>query len=210
MSTTYATLDDLKAAIAPDGAFDPADTTDDNFLQDCLDAAADWVDAFCGRTFVTAATGAREFYPDDTRQLDVIDLKAVASVEIDSHQDLTYATTVPAAEYELLPLDVGQPGVHGQAMRIRLLPTSSYGFLPGYRVRVTGSWGYDGVPAAVKLATIRLAQRAYKLIREAPFGVVANPDMGAFARISGEDPQVKAWLDPYRAAGSRSEAWVAV
>lgn len=207
---SYASLAELKAAMQQ-GGFTAGDTTDDAVLQNALDAASDWIDARTGRSFQTAETEAREFYATDAGRLDVVDVATITEVKVDSRGDLSYATTLTSGQYEVLPLLVGQPGVIGKGATLRILPTSSRQFSPGRRVRVTATWGFGSVPVRVKLACIRLAQRWFKLLRDAPLGVLQGPpDLGTFQTVSREDPMVATLLDDYIAAPASNVSWVAV
>lgn len=207
-SGSYANLNDLKAAMQQ-GGFDVADTADDALLQDALDAATDWIDARTGRVFGSTETEARYFLADAPDRLEVVDASAITEVAADVDGDLTYSRVLDPDDYEVLPLDVGQPGVRGQISSIHVLATSPRQFFPGRRVRVTATWGFGSVPAAIRLATVRLAQRWFKLFRDAPLGVLQGPpDLGTFQTVGREDPLVAQLLEAYVAAPASSASWV--
>lgn len=177
------------------------DTDADDLLRRSLDAATSWIDSYTGRVFTLDATAVeREFYPESDGTLTVPDVQTITSVEIDRLGNLTYDTTLATTDYELLPL-TGPP-----YQQIKIWPTSSHAFTSGYRVRVTGTFGYASVPKAVEQACLILASRYYKR-GEAPFGVLQATDLGQYTRISKEDPDVVSLLAPYRITGA---SWVIV
>lgn len=208
MTTAYASVEELKAAMQQ-GGFDASDTQDDELLQDALDGASDWLRVQTGRVFGTTTTEDRVFTATDADRLDVVDVATITAITVDTNGDLTYDRTLLSTDYELLPLDVGQPGVLGKGATIHILPTSPRQFSPGHRVKVSATWGYGSIPARIRLATIRLAQRWFKLFRDAPLGVLQGPpDLGTFQTIRTEDPMLAQLLDGYVAAPASSHQWV--
>ncbi len=197
-------------------AIQVADTVDDADLQRALDAASQWIETYCGRTFEPVDTddSARLFtavYPD---RLSVADLSSVSEVAVDDAYDSTFSLVLPASSYQLYPLDVGIAGVIGGYTEIRIRPGSSSGFIVGADVRVTAIWGFGSVPAAVEQACILLANRYFHRL-SAPFGVLETGQIGEVASISDQDQDVVALLAPYgvaggSAAGSSASTWVAV
>lgn len=176
---------------------------DDVLLQLALDAATALIDQTTGRTFAAETGAAKLFTATDPGILTVQpDLRSVDSVEIDDDGDLSYATTLAASDYWLLPLQsYPDSGIYSQ---IRIAPNSSEAFAVGYHVRVTGDWGYvvnGEAPAPVREACALQAARLYTR-RGAPFGILQTTDLGQFTRISKVDPDVQALLAPYRAARS--------
>lgn len=191
--TSYAHLTTLKHALSI------GDDNDDPTLQRSLDAATGWIDQHTGRTFGDAVTATKLFYPSDDGRLDVVDLLTVTTLKVDSRGDRSYATTLAATDYELLPPN------ETPKQQVRLWPTSSKSFGPGRLVQIAGTWGYGSVPAQVEQACLILATRYYKR-HEAPFGILGQADLGQFERISKEDPDVISLLAPY----TRTRAWVLV
>lgn len=189
-----------------------ADTVDDADLQRALDAASEWIETYCGRTFEPVATveEAREFVAAAEDRLDVPDVASVSQVAIDSRGDGTYAELLAAGTYVLYPLE---PDV-GNYTEIRLRPYATIGFIPGYQVRVTGLFGFGAVPAAVEQACILLANRYFHRLAS-PFGVLETGQFGQFGTVPEQDPDVIALLSPYgsasgSAAGSTASTWIAV
>lgn len=196
--TSLVTLQVLKRAI------DIEDGADDDNLQRALDAATSWITDYTGRTFdVDATDTTRLFYPNADGTVSVPDLVSITSLKTDTTGNRSYATTLAATDYELLPLD-GPP-----YDTIRSWPQSSKSFAAGRQVQIVGKFGNEpggSVPAAVQQACLILATRFYKR-REAPFGILQTVDLGQFTRISKEDPDVISLLAPYKVTGG---AWVVV
>lgn len=197
----YATPALFKAAV------EIADTVDDTDIQRALDAATEWIDNYCGRVFgPLTASEARLFDVGETGRLHVPDLATVTEVAIDTARTLSYSTVITASQYQLYPLDKGQPGVRGGYNEIRLRPNvTSWSFTQG-QVRVTGTWGYGSIPAAVEEACILLANRYFRRPSVA-FGVQESAQTGELARIIGSDPDVVRLLEGFRAG---NQVWVAV
>lgn len=194
--TSYASLSDVKHYLGID------DTGSDAQLLSVLEAASRWIDNYTGRVFsVDAADTTRYFYPESDQTVSVPDLRTITSIATDEDGDRTYARVLATTDYELLPTD-GPP-----YRSIRIWPQSSYAFVPGYLVKIVGKFGYLAVPAEVKQANLILASRYYRRA-EAPFGILQSVDLGQFTRISTQDPDVIALLQPYRVAGGAS--WILV
>jgi Phage gp6-like head-tail connector protein len=199
----YATLEDFKTWIGH------SDTTDDAHLEPILAAAKRYIDRRCGRHFDRLTAVTQLLYPSDADSLQVTDLISVTSIDVDSHGDRTFSTVLATTDYELLPYvdAMGSPAVRFQ--EVRLWPTSSKSFTPGYLVRIVGDFGYvdagDTTPDDIRLANLILAGRYWKR-HETPLGILGMTDLGTFERISKEDPDVTAILEQY----ARGLYWVVV
>jgi hypothetical protein len=190
------------------------DTTSDVDLQRALDAAADWIVSYTGRTFSPVDTSAspKLFLAYDNDVLDVPDVQSVSLVEIDQHGDATFSEQLPATDYDLYPL-ILLPG-NGGYLQIRIKPISTVWFQPGYQVRVTGTWGYGAtVPAGVKEANIILANRFFHR-PSAPFSLWEAPQTGQLAQLQAVDPDIASLLSNYVTVGGSGrpalETWVLV
>lgn len=184
MSTPYATVVELTDYLDIQG------TDSDALLEARIEAASRAVDGWCGRVFYTTEE-PRVFTAADHRVLSVPDLLEVASLEIDSAGDRTYATSWDAADYDLEPLS-GPPYASVWTVGSRAFPLHRRG------VRITGTWGYsETIPAAVREATLLQASRLYKR-KDAPFGVAGSVEHGQLQTITSIDPDVKQLLAPYR------------
>lgn len=199
---SYATLAQFKAAVAID------DSDDDIALTRALEAATDWIEGYTGRVFGPFGSPgeARIYDPKDPWHLTIPDVSAVTQVAIDTRQDGSFVTILNAAQYQLYPLDIGQPGVNGNYRAIQMRPTAVQGFWEGRQVRVTGTWGYGTTPDAVVEACILLANRFFRR-SAAPFGIISAPESGEFARLPQNDPDVRNLLAPFV---SPVQQWVLV
>lgn len=201
----YASLDEFKTWIGGSGD----EGFEDHHLEPILNAAARWIDQHTGRHFTLENEVTKLYYPNAQGVLDVVDLVSVTTLKTDTSGDRTYATTIAAGAYELLPYRdaAGRPSVRYD--QIRIWPTSSTTFGPGRLVQIVGDFGYvvDGLPPdEVRLASLILASRWWKR-HETPLGVLGVSDLGQFERISKEDPEIDTLLGSYMRTGN---AWVLV
>jgi hypothetical protein len=191
---SYATTAELKSYLRI------TDTTDDTLLTAALATASRLVEHHCSRQFnkdSPATPTARVYYPLNQSDAAVDDFYTTTGliVAMSTADDGTYGTTLTAAQYQLLPLNGVRSGEAGWPyFRLRLQNTT---FTSTVRpqLQVTASWGWNAVPAAVKQATVYMAEEVYKL-KGAPFGV-ANTDQFGPIRVR-ENPRVMAMLAPYR------------
>lgn len=188
---SYATEAIFRAAVRVE------DTEDETAIQRALDAATEWIEGYTGRVFgPLTASEARLFDPKDAWHLTVPDVATVSQVAVDTHQDGSFSTILSATQYQLYPLDIGQPGVNGQYRAIRMRPTAVNGFWEGRQVRVTGTWGYGSIPPSVEQCTILLANRYFRR-PAAPFGVISAPESGEITRLPQNDPDVRTLLQQF-------------
>lgn len=184
---SYATITAFKVAVGVENS-----DSNEN-IQRALDAATEWIDGYTGRVFGVATTGVRLFDPRDAWRLTVPDVSTITELAVDSACDGTFATVIASTQYQLYPLNVGQPGVHGRYREIRLRWSTTRAFCCGEQVRVTGTWGYGSVPSSVEECCILLANRYFRR-PAAPFGVIQAPESGEIARLPQNDPDVKSLL----------------
>jgi hypothetical protein len=208
----YALVEELRQVLD----LPPEDTSTDVDLQRALDAGARWVDWFTGRAFGATGTAtvpvARVYEAATDASLPLVDLQSTAPVvEVDTAADRTYATTLTPDQYQLLPLG-GPPFSELRAWATPPVGTDPVAFVPGQLVRVTGVWGYTDargrVPANVNEANLLLGARYYKR-REAPFQVLQQPELGAYARVTAQDTDAMQLLFPLCLPGSPGAALVA-
>lgn len=203
--TSYTDLPTFKLASAID------DDSDDVLIQLALDTATQWIDQYCGRPFVAHDAAAKQFIARSPFRLDLPDFRTISAIGIDYSGDGTFGTPLLTTDYYTLPL---APPLDPIYNAIQLTPQCTKTFIPGYRVRVTGDWGYvvgmpPAAPVVVQQACLLQAQRLYKR-KESPTGVLQTPDMTVFARIGQLDPDVAALLAPYRLAGPGARVWMVV
>lgn len=191
----YLTVAQYKAAIDIAGT---STTDDDDVIQRALDAATAALDAAYGRSFAKT-TATKEFIARAGNYLDVRDLISVSSLKIDTRSDRSYATTLAVGSYRLEPLN------EARYQRIAIMPLATQGFWPGYMVQVTGDWGYveagDTPPPAVVMACQILAHRLVRR-KDAPFGILAAPEMGDPMRLAKSDPDVYMLMEPFSRVAS--------
>lgn len=191
-----------------DWLFPPGDTSsaDDAKLQRCLDAATRVIEQAAGRKFELDSTDQTYYvYANAQGEIELADIVSITTLKIDTNGDRTYATTLAATDYELLPYN------EARKQRIRIWPTSSRSFTAGRLVQLVGRRGYvvgGRAPADVQQACLLLASRYYNR-KGAPFGVLESTSLGQFERLSAEDPDVAALLKPY-IHGAAGREWVMV
>lgn len=183
---------------------------DETILQRVLDAATAFIDQYTGRSFAAESGATKFFYATSPTDLSLTpDATAITEVKVDSNGDLTFPTTLDAAQYITLPLQ-SEPDA-GVYSRLRIAGNSSRGFAPGYQVKVTGDWGYTvagAAPHAIQQACLIQAARLWNR-RGTPFGILQSTDLGTYARLSAADPDVIALLGPYKAT-TKSPSWILV
>jgi len=102
------------------------------------------------RTYIPTVTS-------DTLRVDDLAF-APTIIALDTEGDGTYASTLAATDYELLPVNAAVGPEPRPWTQIRILPWSDdYStFTKDERVRLTARWGWPAVPGAIKQATIHL------------------------------------------------------
>jgi hypothetical protein len=188
----YAGTNELKAYLQI------TDTDDDDLLELALEAAAEVINAYTGRRFDAAAAETRYYMTDETGFIYVDDLVSVTTLKTDEDADGVYEVTWATSDYLLYPYNAAAYG--RPYTQIRRTPDGDYYFPRGGRyVQIVGTFGYSGVPAAVKQACILLAAKLYKR-RDAIFGVAGSADMGqVLVQIPRHDPDVMNLLASFRA-----------
>ncbi|HEY7824916.1 MAG TPA: head-tail connector protein [Acidimicrobiia bacterium] len=191
--TTYATLDQVKAALRI------TDEIDDDLLTTALEAGSRWVDGWCDRSFTVAASGTAVYIP--TGRMDDLltdDLSSITSIAIDEDLDESFSTTLREIDYQPLPANATAGGRTVPFTRIRPIEEGYWPTSGGRAtVRVIGQFGWPAIPAAVREATILQTSRLYTRL-SSPAGVVSFGDMGAVRVSRFVDPDVELLLEPYR------------
>jgi hypothetical protein len=193
LGDSYASLSELKTRLGI------TDSSDDTALTAALATASRGAEKYCGRQFNLAALASARVYRPDSSRLVMVDDFATALglvVATDEGDDGVFQTTWAAADYQLEPLNGvvdGEPG--WPYWRIRVV--GSRWFPCGRRatVQVTAQWGWAAVPAAVKEASLIMAEETFKL-KDAPFGVAGFGEFGA-VRVR-DNPKAAGLLAPYR------------
>lgn len=186
----YVELEQAKAAISMSG-FNHADGD----LQRALSSASRAVDDICGRRFYsdTDATSVRYFTPTNACSVAIDDLVSLTTLATDATGDGVYETTWSASDYSLEPINASLDGFPYTEI-IKKMYGSRY-FPVGVQnsVKVTGKFGWSAIPPQVESATLMLAGRYMKRVRDAPFGIVG---VDAMIRIARNDPDVLSLLSP--------------
>ena len=193
----YATLDEVKAAARV------TDNFDDALFETAIESASRDIDAYCERVFYSAGTATRVYIPTDIYLLETDDLISVSAVKSDTTGEGGFNETWATTDYQLEPLNGVAGGIVTPYTRLRAVGDLLW---PIYEprdinagqasVQITGVFGFESVPIAIKQATILASLRAYKRY-ESPTGVLGFSDVGV-VRIGRLDPDVQRLIDPYR------------
>lgn len=196
----YATLTDIKASLRI------TDSVDDTLLELAVESASRAIDEFCGRVFYNMGSQVRYFSASDPYFCPIDDLISITELATaatsNGNYDIVWANYVNGApgDYQLEPLNADYPtdGVLSPTTGIRarwryLFPTIGGNAM----VRVTGTWGWNTVPTAIKAATIIQAARIFKR-NDSPLGVLSAPDLGYIRVGSRLDPDVEMMISGYR------------
>lgn len=188
---TYATLAQVKSALR----LPPTDTVDDAAIELNLAAADEAINAYCGRTFGTAAADStRKYAAGKADCVEVDDLTAITTVEY-STDGSTWSTTT---SYQAEPLNQFSDGLTWPYTRLRAISNFSWPVYQGLAtVRVTGRFAFGSIPSqvvqAAVLQTVRWVKRP-----DAPYGVAGFDAIGAVRVSRSMDPDVEVLLQPYR------------
>ncbi len=189
-SSTYISTAELKATLTIGSSYADAD------IVVAIDAASRACDGYKDTRFW--ATTESRYYTGCPGEgaLHIDALANAATVLFDIDGDGTHETTLTyGTDYYLDPINASNESAPYR--RIVLYRQAGKTF-PSYdnAVKVTGSFGWPAVPAAVKQATSILAGRLLKRARETPYGiVVVSGDAVAAARLGRIDPDVAFLLD---------------
>lgn len=194
----YASLSDVKSALRI-----PADdTVDDALIELSIESASRLIDGYTQRSFYSGGTATRYYRPEDSFRVEIDDLQSLSQLQTSSN-GTSFNITWASDDYQLEPLNQIAGGVAFPYTRI--FAVGSYLFPlwdprdpDAYEatVKVTGVWGWDTVPTAIKQATILMAMRQFKRY-DSPLGVAGFGDLGAM-RVSNIDPDVEALVMPFR------------
>lgn len=156
-------------------------TTEDTTIGIIVTSASRMVNGVTGRDFSVTSSADRYFHPLDSYCVRIDDAATITAVATDTSDDGSYAQAWTSDDYETEPANgVGEDGLTGWPAT-KIIAIESLTFPTGHRrrsVKVTGTWGWTAVPAAVVEATYLIANRLYEE-RNAPFGSVANADFGS-------------------------------
>lgn len=191
--TIYASLSDLKLA-----AGEIAESTRDGLLETSLAAASRSIDKYCGRRFYADKVAtARQFRTDGTAVcaadgdlLFIDDLSSIAGLIVETGDGTTWSAVT---DYLTEPVNALVKNWPITALRRKLF------YWTTTRVRVTGLWGWPGVPDEVTQACLLQASRLFNR-RKSPEGITGNAEWG-LVRVTRVDPDVASLLQPYQIMG---------
>lgn len=200
MSNAYATPEELVIRLP---SLDSHSYTE---LDESLDAASRWIDAYCGRKFWLDPTATiRVFKACDLYVLDLgaHEIGSSTGVTVKTDAGLgTFPTTVSASAYQLEPVNAPyQIGGAAPYTSVRALSTSwpmAYGSTGRQElVQITAKYGWPAVPKAVKDACLSLTVARF----ENPSGVRREAIDGysvSYGPEAAAQESVKNTLAPYR------------
>jgi len=196
----YVPLEMFKASLRINAT--AADQDRDDLLLQALTSASRQIDEHCGRRFYLDDTATARTYTPKGRtvvtpdgDLLLIDDLGTAPTTVETGIGGTY-TAVASTDYLTSPDNalVRQRPITGLIRANSTWPTGS-----GYRIRVTGRFGWPSIPEQVAQACLLQASRLYKR-RLSPEGVFGNEEFGLM-RVSRVDPDVQALLQPFVIVG---------
>lgn len=170
----------------------------DQDAQLALEAASRGLEAAYETTWTLGASNETRYYAGRGRLVLLGDAISLTTVTVDLSGFGAYDITLAATDYHLRPANHGLAANGGNGMPYEELvlarsATQTYGFPPGLEaVKITGQFGWETVPSAVKQAVGIVAQRLLRRAREAPFGAVALGSEGVVMRAGqvAADPDI--------------------
>lgn len=196
MANEYVSTSELKATVSLTG-----ETYADPDLSLALTAASRAIDHVTGRRFWRDpnANQVRYYTPSSSGVLWIDDLETLTELAVDDDDDGTYEQVWTSGEYALEPANAPADGWPYTRIVVRQRRTSHYFPCWPQSVRVTGRFGWNATPDAIKQATGIVAARLVKRSREAPFGITGIGADGIAVRAAqiAQDPEVQLLIGPY-------------
>ena len=195
---SYATLAEFKSSIGI------TDSTDDTPLQSVLDAADQLINNYVDTKVGFGVTSSQTRYYTATRWDFVLTdpIVTVTALATDINGDGTYSQTWSSNDYVLAPRNASLDSRPYTEIDVSPFSGGTLNFPTGYlEVKVTGTFGWPSVPAAVKQAALIQAGAIWSS-RTAPFGVIGSEALGGVMRMSSAlHPEARVLLEPYRLRG---------
>lgn len=196
MANEYITVAELKAALSLAG-----ESFADPDIARSITAASRAVEDATDRRFWQDAdvNQVRYYTPKDAYRLSIDDLVTLTALATDLAGAGTFTQSWTAnTDFVIKPLNAAADGYPYTTVCAQAARSTLY-FPVGYlrSVRVTGRFGWPAVPDPVKQATMMIASRLLKRVREAPFGVAGFGMDGVAVRVARQDPDVVELLAPY-------------
>lgn len=195
---SYATLAELKASLGI------TDTTDDAPLQSCLDAAVQLINNYVDTKVGFGVTASQtRYYTAERYDFVLTDpIVTVTALATDIDGTGNYTQTWSANDYVLAPRNAALNSRPYTEIDTSPFSNAVLNFPTGYlEVKVTGTFGWPSVPAAVKQAALIQAGAIFAS-RTAPFGAIGGEQLGGVIRMSAAlHPEARVLLEPYRLRG---------
>lgn len=169
---SYVTLEQFKVHLRNE-----LGSVDDDELQECLDAADEAINDFCGRTFSVASVTAtaRVFVPSGLYALMIDDATTVTAVSVDG-------TSLDSAYWQKEPLNGILNGQTVPYTRLVRLGTTWPAPCDGEAtISVTGTWGWAATPNRVTAAAKILAKEIAETRNQMGGYTVVAPELAARA-----------------------------
>ena len=195
---SYATLAEFKSSIGI------TDSTDDTPLQSVLDAADQLINNYVDTKVGFGVTSSQTRYYTASRWDFVLTdpIVTVTTLATDINGDGTYSQAWTSNDYVLAPRNAALDSRPYTEIDVSPFSGGTLNFPTGYlEVKVTGTFGWPSVPAAVKQAALIQAGAIWSS-RTAPFGVIGSEALGGVMRMSSAlHPEARVLLEPYRLRG---------
>jgi hypothetical protein len=196
---SYVELEDFKQTLSLTGT-----TFTDRDARRALVAASRAVDHLAGQRFyLDPNANSERVYTasdDDCYELAIDPLVDLTSVTVDRDGDGVFEETwVEGIDFVLEPVNAPLDGLPYRKLRM-LRQSTTFGPFPttySDSIKVTARFGWPSVPPAIEQVTALLAARLFKVVREAPWGVVGFNEEGA-VRVSRDLPDLEIILGPFR------------
>ena len=176
----YITMADLKSYMSIEG-----DSYDDRITW-VVSAVSRDVEDWCHRQFNQADTPTSRVYKPYGRDNVITDdfLLGSATVETDTANDGTYATTWSDNDFVTLPLNGVRNGVEGWPQWEIEAVGNVHHFLDRRRpfVRVTATWGWLAVPAPVVESCLILGADTFQM-KDSRLGIAGSDQFGTVVRV---------------------------
>ena len=186
----YATLAEVKSSLNIN------DNVDDTMIELAIESASREIDQVCERIFYQAS-GTRVFVPRDSYVVEIDDLRSLTTLKTSSGADGVFDITWQSDDYQLEPLNGIVGGIVSPTTHIRAIDDYLFTIDGGEAtVQVTGNWGWDAIPTAIRQATVILSSRIFRR-NDSPLGVMGFGDMGV-VRVSRIDPDIDSLISPYK------------
>ncbi len=187
----YCSLQDVKNSLRI------TDSVDDTLLELSIETASRQIDDHCERVFYKTTGQVRKFAPRDSYTCEIDDLVTLTSLKTSTDGDGVFDTTWTSLYYQQEPLNGIAGGIPFPTTLIRAVDDYLFPVYGGEAtVEVTGTFGWDTVPTAIKFATILLSSRLFKRM-DSPLGVAGIGDIGVI-RVSRIDPDIDALISPFK------------